>query len=105
MSYIKKIEDDYNKGLITLVEISKLREQYKKATKEEKEVMDKPYQTEAEEVDVEDNESTNMVEGDIQSQLNSIKNTVESNHTILMVFVVLSIISVLFAIKAVASIS
>lgn len=92
MSYINKIEDDYNKGLISLDEISQLRQKYQKASKEEKEAMDKPYQTEVKAAS--NPKSALSVEDDIQTQLKSIKNTVESNNTILMVFVVISIVSI-----------
>ena len=103
MSYINKIEDDYNKGLISLDEISQQRQKYQKASKEEKEAMDKPYQTEVKAAS--NPKSALSVEDDIQTQLKSIKNTVESNHTILMVFVVISIISVVFMLITIASIS
>ena len=103
MSYINKIEDDYNKGLISLDEISQQRQKYQKASKEEKEAMDKPYQTEVKATS--NPKSPLSVEDDIQTQLKSIKNTVESNHTILMVFVVISIISVVFGLISIAAIS
>jgi len=103
MSYINKIEDDYNKGLISLDEISQQRQKYQKASKEEKEAMDKPYQTEVKAAS--NPKSALSVEDDIQTQLKSIKNTVESNHTILMVFVVISIISVVFMLITIASVS
>lgn len=103
MSYINKIEDDYNKGLISLDEISQQRQKYQKASKEEKEAMDKPYQTEVKAAS--NPKSALSVEDDIQTQLKSIKNTVESNHTILMVFVIISIISVVFMLITIASVS
>tara|TARA_B110000971_G_C19864680_1_gene433294 strand:- start:515 stop:877 length:363 start_codon:yes stop_codon:yes gene_type:complete len=40
MSYIKKIEDDYVKGVITLKEISKLRVEYRNASREIQREMD-----------------------------------------------------------------
>ena len=46
MSYITKLEDDYGKGIITLKEISKLRDEYSKASKEEQNEMDNEYKTE-----------------------------------------------------------
>ena len=43
MSYIKKIEDDYNDGKISLNEIAKLRDEYNKKDAKEKLKLDNQY--------------------------------------------------------------
>ena len=40
MSYVKKLEDDYNKGIITLKELSELRVEYSNASRETQIQMD-----------------------------------------------------------------
>jgi hypothetical protein len=44
MSYLKKLESDYNDGVISLNEITELRNKYRNASKEEKNEMDRTYE-------------------------------------------------------------
>ncbi len=95
----KRIDDLYNKNIISR----------SRATKMINEILNIP-EADFEKMELKiDLKLSKLEQGtgdaDIQSQLNSIKKTVESNHTILMFFVYLSIISVLLSIIVAAQIS
>ena len=97
MSYIKKIEDDYNKGTVTIDEIGTLRQKYDLASKAEQNQMDEAHKTEPTTDEEDDNSS-------ILLQLNQISNTVSQNNLILWVFAIIAIISLVFSIITLASI-
>lgn len=93
MSYIQKIQGDYNNKLISLAELTTQRTNYGNASKEEKEAMDSEAAGHVSEA-VSNSNSSLSVEGDIHSQLKRIQSTVDSNNRILNGFLILSVISV-----------
>lgn len=95
MSYIKKIESDYNKNIISLKEISKLRENYNSLPLEKQRELDKEFEEEFgeefEEVINIQNENKNYSLGRNERNIEIIKN-------ILIYFVIISLIYIGYSI-------
>ena len=69
MSYIKKIEDDYNNGKISLKEISDLRDEYNKKDNDEKLKLDNKYNS---------GEYSNLLKNNqIESNSNQVETTID----------------------------
>ncbi len=99
MSYIKKIESDYNNKIISLNEISKLRDNYNSLPLEKKRELDKEFEEEfEEELDKEFEEEINIQNENINSSLGRNEENIETIKNILIYFVILSLIYIGYSI-------
>jgi hypothetical protein len=103
MSYIKKIESDYNNKIISLNEISKLRDNYNSLPLEKKRELDKEFEEEfeeefKEELDKEFEEEINIQNENINSSLGRNEENIETIKNILIYFVILSLIYIGYSI-------